>query len=240
MTEMWPTMAAMAKRRWIVTAVVAAVLAAGATSLAIASPALAATACPECYGLSSVGAGAYAEQDDLRYRQILGAADQQITMFYGSRLSHPRVLLCATDACYRRIGGGREKGQAIRSWSLLLSPAGLNVIIATHELSHVEFHYRLGAARSQVPPWFDEGLAVVVSNDKRYLGPPGQDRCRLPYEQALTITTENWHTASANGDDTPYLKAACVVSRWLSQNGGSPAVLKLIAGLKAGRPFDVP
>jgi hypothetical protein len=229
----------MVKRRWIVTAVAAAVLAAGAVSVAIASPAVAATACPECYGLSSVGSGAYAEQDDLRYRQIMAMADQQITTFYGSRESHPRVLLCATDSCYHRIGGGREDWQAIRNWSLLLSPASLNVIIATHELSHVEFHYRLGSARSKVPQWFDEGLAVNVSGDPRYLGPPGPDRCLLPYDQAVAITTEDWHTAGLDGDDTPYRQAACVVNRWLSGNGGSPAVLDLIARLKAGQPFSL-
>jgi hypothetical protein len=233
-------MAAMAKRRWIVTAVVAAVLAAGAVTLAIASPAVAATACPECYGLSSVGSGAYAEQDDLRYRQIMTMADQQITMFYGSRISHPRVLLCATDSCYHRIGGGPAQGQAIRGWSVLLPPSALNVTIATHELAHLEFHARLGSARSQVPRWFDEGLAVVVSNDRRYLGPPGPDRCRLPYDQAVTITTEDWRTVGADGDDLRDLEAACVVNRWLSRNGGSPAVLDLITRLRAGRPFDVP
>ncbi|UQU62375.1 hypothetical protein COUCH_25480 [Couchioplanes caeruleus] len=226
----------MGRRRWIVVAAVVALLGAGAGAVSYAVPGLAATACPGCYGLHDLGDHVYADTADPRLRDVVAAADRRIAAFYGERRSDPRVLICTTDDCYRRIGGGGEKGRALRDWSLMLSPAGANETIATHELSHNEFHERLGPARSKVPQWFDEGLAVLVSDDGRYLG-PGPDRCTLPYEQALPVTTADWWSAAGGGDDRAYLQAACVVSRWTGRHGGSAGVLDLISRLRDGDGF---
>jgi hypothetical protein len=138
------------RRRWITIAVVT-VLAIGGVVTAAAVPGLAATACPRCYGLASLHNGLYADRGDAAYRALIDDADRRIASFYGSRLSSLRVLICSTTSCYHRLGGGGEKGRALRNWSLMLSPAGINATIATHELSHVEFHQRLGSARSEVP-----------------------------------------------------------------------------------------
>jgi hypothetical protein len=223
----------MPKRRWLVAVAVAVLLGACAGAVAVAAPSVAAVACPRCYGLSALGDGVYAERDDPRYLRIVGAAEQRIAAFYGGREAHARVLVCATDACYRRIGGGAEKGRALSTKALLLSPAGTDEVIAAHELAHLELHQRLGAARSKVPRWFDEGLAVLVSDDPRYLR-SGGDRCRLPYEQALTVTRVDWAQATAGGTDHGYLQAACVVSRWVGEHD----VRALIAGLRAGQDFE--
>ena len=215
---------------------VALVLGVGAGAVVRAVPGLAATACPGCYGLSDLGDHVYADTDDPRLRDLIGAADRRIAAFYGERRSRPRVLICTTAECYRRIGGGGEKGRALRDWSLMLAPAGANETIATHELSHGEFHHRLGAARSKVPQWFDEGLAVLVSEDARYLA-PGPERCKLPYEQALPVTTGDWWSLAADGDDRAYLQAGCVVSRWAAAHGGATGVLDLLTRLRDGAAF---
>ncbi|MEU4426144.1 hypothetical protein AB0F81_36455 [Actinoplanes sp. NPDC024001] len=230
----------MRRRRWIIAmAAVAGLLGVTAAAVAIAAPAVAATACPQCYGLTSLGDGVYAERDDPAYRPMLDAADARITAFYGGRTVEPRVLICATGACYRRIGGGGEKGRTIRTWALLLSPKGATETIATHELSHGEFHQRLGAARDRVPQWFDEGLAVLVSEDERYLRPgAGAARCRVPLDEALAITRTDWSAPSPGPVDGGYLRAACVVSDWAHRNGGPSAVLTLIDRLRAGAAFE--
>lgn len=226
----------MARRRWILAVVAAALLGLGAGAVVDAVPGLAATACPGCYGLTHLGADVYADTGDPRLRDLVRAADRRIAAFYGERRSHPRVLICTTAECYRRIGGGGEKGRALRDWSLMLSPEGANETIATHELSHGEFHRRLGSARPKVPQWFDEGLAVLVSEDGRYLA-PGPERCKLPYEEALPVTTADWWSPANAGDDRKYLQAACVVSRWVGAQGGSAGVLDLIKRLRDGAAF---
>lgn len=53
--------------------------------------------------------------------------------FYGDLQSSPRVLLCATDACYRALGGG-SRGVTLLDQALILSPREADTVIAAHEL----------------------------------------------------------------------------------------------------------
>ncbi|GAA0420559.1 hypothetical protein Aca07nite_11600 [Actinoplanes capillaceus] len=202
--------------------------------VAVAAPAVAAVACPQCYGLSSLGDGVYAEVDDDTYRRMIAAANQRVASFYGGRTSSPRVLICSTTDCYHRIGGGAEKGQALRTWALMLSPAGADETIAAHELAHTELRQRLGDAADQVPYWFNEGLAVLVSGDARYLRAEDEvDRCRMPYDEAVRVVEQSRDQAT----ERTYMQAACVVSRWAGEQGGPAAVSRLIDDLRAGKSF---
>jgi hypothetical protein len=221
--------------------VVTLTVAAGIT--AVTFPVVAAVACPACRGLDRLADGVYAEpgQTPVQRRQVLAVlatADERIRAFYGSRRSRPRVLVCRTPACYHRIGGGGEKGQSVLDVGLILSPDGINGVIAAHELAHVEFHERLGGARRGVPQWFDEGLAVLVADDPRYLAPvSAADRCLVEPGGPLPTTGDRWRRAATADPDT-YARAACVVSRWVAGHGGPPAVTGLIGKLSGGAHFD--
>ena len=210
--------------------------------LAFAFPSVTATTCPRCYGLVSVQDRLYAERglsgaDRQKLIDLYRAANHQVSDFYEGRLSTPKVLACVTDGCYNRLGGGGERGIAVLNRAVLLSPRGLDPVIAAHELSHVEFHKRLGARREEVPQWFDEGLAVLVSNDSRYLLPDkGSDRCRVVSDEELPTSLSAWLSA-ASTDQQMYAKAACRVSRWVDANGGNRAVLNLIDRLNHGERF---
>ncbi|MBO3739278.1 hypothetical protein [Actinoplanes flavus] len=228
----------MLRRRWIIAGVVIGVLGLSVAGVAVAAPAVTAVACPQCYGLTSLGDGVYAEVGDDTagdaYRRMIEAANQRVAGFYGGRTSSPRVLICATTECYHRIGGGAEKGRALRTWALMLSPAGADETIAAHELAHTELRQRLGDAIGQVPYWFNEGLAVLVSGDVRYLRAEGEaDRCRMPYDEAVRVVEESRDQAT----ERTYMQAACVVSRWAGARGGPAAVSGLIDDLRAGKSF---
>ena len=209
-----------------------ALLAAG--GIAFAYPSFAATTCPGCYGLTRVRAGLYSERGltAVQLNQLVdltAGARRQVEEFYGDRRSDPRVVACFTDDCYDRIGGGGEKGVAILDRAVMLSPRGLDAVIASHEMAHVELHQRLDG---EVPQWFDEGLAVVISEDPRYLG----EHCRVPFDGPLPETLPAWLTA-ATADQQVYSKAACRVQRWLDANGGRDAVPALIGRLNDGVAF---
>jgi hypothetical protein len=218
--------------RWILGSIVAVLLTAG--GLAVAYPAVAATTCPGCYGFARVGDNLYGERRlTAAQRDQLAAmaeeARRRVEAFYGGRESDPRLIACFTDDCYSRIGGGGEKGVAVLDRAVMLSPRGLDAVIASHEVAHVELHQRLDG---DVPQWFDEGLAVVVSEDPRYLG----EHCRVPFDGPLPQTLPAWlHAAGA--DPQVYSRAACRVQRWLDANGGQAAVLTLIDRLNDGADF---
>ncbi|WP_219462087.1 hypothetical protein [Nonomuraea rhizosphaerae] len=232
-------------RRKIWTRILAAVvvlLAAATATVALAYPSLAATTCPTCYGLTELRPGIYTEQDpspaqQARITQTVDTAAERVEAFYGTRLSSPTLLVCLTEQCYRHIGGHKERGIAVLNRAVMLSPRGLDPVIASHEMSHVELHARLTAA-SEVPQWFDEGLAVVVSDDPRYLAPrSATDRCLVRPDAPLPVSLDDW-LRTAGKDANTYAKAACQVTRWLRSNGDRQGLHSLIQHLNDGTPFD--
>lgn len=238
-----------ALRRWrlrLLAGVGGGVLVATIVGLVLSYPSVAAVTCPGCYGMIRIDKNVYVEpgmsaKQAHRLSAALDVGSERVSAFYGGHTSSPRILACTTDSCYRRIGGGHARGIAVLNRSVMLSPRGLNATIAAHEMSHVELHRRLGmSATGKVPQWFDEGLAVVVADDRRYLLSAkhygGADRCRVKARSELPVSLEDWFNA-ASTDDEIYGKAACRVSRWLAANGGRQGLLQLIEQLRAGKDF---
>lgn len=221
--------------RWVLGGVLA-VLLATAVGVVVAYPAVAATACPGCYGLERVRPGLHVEPGltPAQRQQVTDAVAEgarRVAAFFGDLRSDPQFLACLSDACYARIGGGGERGIAVLNRAVMLSPRGIDPVIAAHELTHVELHARLGGAA--VPQWFDEGLAVLVSDDPRYLLPAGSgDRCRVAAAGPLPETLGDW-LRTAGADAQVYAQAACAVSRWTATHD----VHRVIADLAAGGSF---
>ncbi|MGI5288906.1 hypothetical protein ACQEVF_36915 [Nonomuraea polychroma] len=230
------------RRLWArATAALAVLLAATLAGVTLAFPSVAATTCPGCYGLTELDEGVHTEAtlsdaEKSRVKQVIRQARKLVADFYGAPASDPRLLVCLTEECYGRIGGGRERGIAILNRAVMLSPRGMDAVIASHEMAHVELHSRLTAG-AEVPQWFDEGLAVVISNDARYLAPASaSDRCMVTPAGPLPATLEEWLAAASKDVDT-YAKAACQVSRWLRANGNHAGLLSLLERLNAGEAF---
>ena len=235
------------RRRRILRVIRVAVI--GCCTLALAAallimvrwPAMAAMTCPECYGLQRLTGGVYVERglpagERARAVRVLATARQRVAAFYGPSTASPRILVCTTDECYRRIGGGGEAGAAVLNEALMLAPRGVTEVIASHELSHVELRHRLRGGT--VPQWFNEGLAVVVSDDPRYLGPASAaDRCLVEPGGPLPETLADW-LADGSGNDHLYPRAACAVERWMGEHGGRAAVVELVERLAAGESFE--
>jgi len=230
------------RRDWWLTAV-ASFAAAMAVALVFVFPAAAAAVCPQCFGFEHAGRAIFVERSmnaDARANAVavVQQARERVGRFYGERLRDTPVLICATGACYQRLRGGGSRGMAIYDFALMLAPSGVSETIAAHELSHIEFHARIGAwriFRDAVPTWFDEGLAVVVSDDPRYLDPPDlADRCRDTITE-LPVTLREWLRAA--GKQPLYHDAACKVQGWLAAHGGPAAVLRLTQRIAGGRSF---
>lgn len=123
---------------------------------------------PEHFGLIKIDQNTYIEagadeQAIAKLHEARTKAEEKIRSTYGSVASHPAVYACLTEECYTSFGGLGSKAKVYGD-HILLSPRGLNWHFLAHEWSHDEILTRLtfGAWR-RLPQWFDEGLAVTIS-----------------------------------------------------------------------------
>jgi hypothetical protein len=173
------------------------------------------------------------------------AAEAKVRLFYGVFARYPILVACSTDECDRRLGGrgARAVTMTIPFVSIIrLAPRGLNLTILTHEFSHVELHRRIGVLkllRGAIPAWFDEGVAVIVSDDERYLNPgaTAHDRCKREVARPLPVSAFVW-APEAGKDPMLYADAACLAVRWMDINGGRDGVLRQIDAIAEGQDFQ--
>lgn len=231
----------------ILAAATAALALLGTVGTVVAFPFGAATVCPACYGLERLAGNIFVEcaaspEQRARVAAVLEQARNRVAAFYGAVDAQPRVLVCVTDDCYRRIRYAGSRGNALLDLALQLSPRGIDPVIATHELSHIELHHRLGNIRhlmGAVPSWFDEGLAVVVSDDRRYLAPAdATDRCLVRSDETLPTGLFEWVREIGRNDSRRlYAKSACRVADWMAAKGGAAAVIRLVGEVSRGTSF---
>jgi hypothetical protein len=127
---------------------------------------------PETFGLQQIAHNIYVEPRMPRQEReaLLKAVDiarQRILLYYGSVLSGPEFVACSSEPCFQSLGGNTARAKSYGNQKILISPRGLTVPIITHEWSHAELFTRVDGlfTMTRIPRWFDEGLAVVVSNE---------------------------------------------------------------------------
>jgi hypothetical protein len=124
---------------------------------------------PESFGLTPVTSHIYVEagaDETLRIglRAAMEMAESAVRTAYGGTASKPTVNACITERCYESFGGGRGSLAKVYGNRILLSPRALNWHFMAHEWSHAEMSNRLALyAWKRMPQWFDEGVAVAVS-----------------------------------------------------------------------------
>ena len=231
--------------RALVWVLVLAALALG-MGLWLVRPAVAA-ACPACFGLSRAQDGVYLQSGMKPEQQkqalaAIAAARQRIVRFYGEQRFPPRIMVCGDDTCYRHLGGVPGSGTGTAAYfAMAVSPEAVNTVAITEALSHVEMRGRVGAWKMEtgaVPQWFEQGLAVVVSEDPLYLGPAKRDnRCLAGSFPDMPGTPEEWQGELQQEGDVLYAQSACKTWMWVESHGGGAGVAGLLDKLAAGQDF---
>ncbi|MDR2209670.1 MAG: hypothetical protein LBE22_12095 [Azoarcus sp.] len=218
---------------------------------------------PESFGLTLVAPDIYLEagadetaRDNLR--EAMDKAEKTIRVTYGSVNSRPIVHACITEECYEAFGG-RGSVAKVYGDRILLSPRGLNWHFIAHEWSHIEMRSRLTfSACWHLPQWFDEGIAVAISEA------PEHSESHWQFLVAANIprpTREELHTfkslrqwldavhrygedknieRKANGEPEirpVYSAAGHELRPWLAKVG-SAGLLAFIARLNDGENFE--
>jgi hypothetical protein len=215
--------------------------------LLLVRPAVA-VVCPQCFGLSKAADGLYVESAMSPAARshaagVISAAQQDVASFFSEERFKPRALVCATDACYQRIGGAPGSGTGILgSFALVVSPEAVNKVAVTEALAHVEMRGRVGTWKMQmgaVPEWFEQGLAVVVADDPLYIKPPTHaDRCLAGSFPDMPATPSEWQDELQQEGDVLYAQSACQTVMWVGSHGGSSAVTALLTKVASGTTFQ--
>ncbi|MDH3702616.1 MAG: hypothetical protein OEU46_15010 [Alphaproteobacteria bacterium] len=214
-----------------------------AAALLFFQPAIVAIACPSCMGFERVGGNVYVNRAMPAGKRIqvvahLGMSISAVETFFGELSAHPMIFACSTEECYRRLGVKTARGAAFGAVAIRLSPRGLDNAIAIHELAHIELHARLGmwTTMRRLPAWFDEGLAVLVSDDPRYLGPPAPTDMSGNDVRQL-VSPGQWLAASGKQGRGTYASAYREVKAWYDR-AGRTGLDDLIQKLREGQRFE--
>jgi len=185
-------------------------------------------------------------------------AEAAILKAYGSVSARPTVQACITENCYASFGG-RDEVAKVFGQRILLSQRGLNWHFLAHEWSHAEMSTRLRLlAWKRMPQWFDEGLAVTISEAPEHSENHWQflistDIPRPTRDELLTYQSLQQWLAGVHrfGDDknfervaqgqptlSPvYAAAGHEVRPWLAQVG-SQGLLQVIQRMNKGMDFE--
>lgn len=217
---------------------------------------------PELSGLEQVEPGLYVEagMPERQRTELIAAkswAERKIRHAYGDVVSDPIVHACWSEACYERFGGMGSIAKVYGN-RILISPRGLNGHFIAHEWSHAELHKRLTlSGYFEVPSWFDEGLAVTISEAPEHSEAHWQylvehNVPRPDKEELMRLNTLRQWLAAVHryGEDLNrqrmargeariapvYAAAGHEVRPWLA-SAGTSGLLRLIEQVNAGVAF---
>ena len=216
------------------------------------------TLAPEIFGMEKISASMYVDEimSEEARTELLKSYDvarKNIELMYGVIISKPDVIACSTEECFQTFGGKSARAKNYGGSTFLLSPRGLTPQIISHEWSHNELYVRIDSfwEMRNIPQWFDEGLAVVVSNESTHSQKAWQEIKKrgipVPSLNEL-VSLEDWFTAiekygghKANKLNPEKLKvvyatAGNEVRQWLD-HVGQKGLLNLIKLIKSGEEF---
>ncbi len=202
---------------------------------------------PESFGMQQIAPKVYVEpampqQAIQQLKADIDSARSILSETFGMLKSDPELICCFSQETYQSFGGISARAKAYGKWKILFSPRGLNPTILVHELCHTELKTRLDVIwpnPTQLPAWFDEGLATHLSRDNRYTLQTWHaqtDSGRIAAKLGELITTREWFNAQHQGKAT-YIVVRLEVQQWL-EVVGTRGLFVLIERVNSGETFQ--
>lgn len=217
---------------------------------------------PESFGLTQITPHLYVEDGadaalKAQLQEAMTLAEAAVRANFGDVQSRPSVHACVSQLCFEALGGRGERAKVFGR-RILLSPQAHNWHLIAHEWSHAEMSTRLGFwAWKRMPQWFDEGLAVLVSQAPEHSQAHWQflvhhQITRPTRDELLALKSlKQWveafgrynqeniqRKAKGESEISPvYAAAGHEVAIWFAQ-AGTTGLLKLIERLNNGADFD--
>jgi hypothetical protein len=218
-----------ASLKWEITlGIVGLVLVVTPSAVAWAQPQAAACALIDFRGLDEVATGILAARDvpieqRREFVRLHTAAKLRIANTFGAPQASPVIVIGGAEALRDLFPGAGPYASTIYvpyRACVVVGPQGHDVNILAHEALHAEIHHRVGHwyRLTQVPTWFDEGLAMQVDSRERY-------QWSLRFGAVDSGTVKQWTSRSQffSGDDEDltrrYAMAKEAVRQWVQELG---------------------
>jgi hypothetical protein len=178
-------------------------------------------------------------------------SQQYLVDIYGDIKTNPNLYFCESKSCAESIGMyGTVVGNRLVN-SLILTKKGTTKEIIAHELAHEELSYRVGGLYrwwKEIPIWFDEGLAVYISNEHRHDKRAWKQiiNQKLPYPKINEmISLNNWNLATKKYNENvdydqlvvSYATAGHIVEKWYKK-ANKDGLIELLNDVKNGMSFE--
>jgi hypothetical protein len=232
-------------RKRFILASIAAIIVLGTATLAFAFPGSTACALIEFSGLEMMPDGTRIQPSSTNAErqamlEIQTQAKTRITNMFGAPRAKPLVVFLnnpATIFTFKSNGYGSTHFVGPRV-CVILGPQGTNVDVVAHELLHAELSERVGPWRrsSEIPAWFDEGLAMQVDFRSRYDSSQTVDASEL--DSLRTLRSMDQFNAGNDEEITRhYARSKRAAAQWLEKIGRSNLYSRF-ERIRAGESLD--
>jgi hypothetical protein len=212
-------------RKWTILASIAALIALGTATLAFAFPGGTACALIEFSGLETLPDGRRIQTSSRNTErqailELETQAKTRIANMFGTPRAKPLVVFLnnpATIFTFKSNGYGSTFFVGPRA-CVMIGPQGTNVDVVAHELLHAELSEQVGPSRrsSEIPAWFDEGVAMQVDFRSRYDSSQAVDATELASLQMLK--TNNQFNAGNDEEITRHCaRSKQAFAQWLEK-----------------------
>ena len=174
------------------------------------------------------------------FSALLRQASARIADKFGAPRAHPVVVyLKDPHSTLPFISNSYGSTSFIGSRAcVVLGPDGFNIDVIAHEMMHAELFERVGfwAKLTQVPVWFDEGLAMQLDT-RAHFAVQASDRA-ADFKRVRELTSASQFFVSNGSQLTQhYAFAKAEVGLWVEMVGKDNVYVRL-ARLKAGDSFE--
>lgn len=216
----------------------------GVTGYAVANPGAAVCAASGVMPLTRLNDGTWVESSDpdqqAAVQRLLSSAKDRIGETFGAPRSAPTVVFFNSSTSFwpfRLNTYGSTQFVGART-CVLIGPEGRSVDVVAHELMHAEIADRVGvrAKFTDLPTWFDEGLAMQVDSRPEYdlaEGAKVETKSVRALQSARDFLVPNSTSLTSN-----YASAKAEAALWVKQVGSS-SVYAQLERMRQGEAFEV-
>lgn len=176
------------------------------------------------------------ERVDREQASLVSEARLRIAHVFGAPRSRPVIVFWSDDHIFGRLRlNDYASTQMIGTRAcVFVGPKGRSVDVVAHELVHAEVFDRVGpwARMTQVPTWFDEGLAMQVDFREEYVLQTGVDTTYI----RNASSPASFFVADDKALTRNYGAAKAEAAHWVAGVGGE-LVYAQLARIRSGEAF---